>query len=110
MMSIHAAKGLEFKVVFIVGLEEELLPHAKTIEETGTDEEERRLFYVAITRAREKLYFSYPETRTKFNEVLHRQPSVFINEIPEDLLETLDLEEKVAKTDGFGDLLKKWKS
>lgn len=90
MMSIHSAKGLEFKVVFVVGVEEELIPHIKTIDETGSDEEERRLFYVALTRGREKLFLSYPKTRKKFGELIERNPSCFISEIPEDLLEIID--------------------
>ena len=107
MMSIHSAKGLEFKVVFIVGVEEGLIPHSKTIEESGNEEEERRLFYVAITRAREKLFISYPKTRQKFNETTHKLQSKFIDEIPKDLIEELDLEEKFVSGSGLSDLLKR---
>ncbi len=87
MMSIHSSKGLEFKVVFLIGVEEGLIPHDKTLEETGTNEEERRLFYVAVTRAREKLFFTYPKTRMKFYETINKEPSSFLKEIPEELIE-----------------------
>ncbi len=87
MMSIHSSKGLEFKVVFIVGVEEGLIPHDKTLEETGTNEEERRLFYVAVTRAQKKLFMSYPKMRMKYFETMSKSPSSFISEIPPDLLE-----------------------
>ncbi|MCG8570317.1 MAG: UvrD-helicase domain-containing protein [Spirochaetes bacterium] len=109
MLSIHAAKGLEYKVVFLVGVEDGLIPHFKTVEETGSDEEERRLFYVAITRAQKKLFMTYPKTRLKFNETLHREPSSFLTEIPEELMDARDLEEKLAERDTFNDLLSKWK-
>ncbi|HOJ63761.1 MAG TPA: exodeoxyribonuclease V subunit gamma [Spirochaetota bacterium] len=98
MMSIHSSKGLEFKVVFIVGVEEELLPHVKTIEETGSDEEERRLFYVALTRARERLFLSYPKKRKKFGEIIERNPSYFIEELPENLIEIIDFNNEKQET------------
>ena len=109
LMSIHSSKGLEFKIIFIVGLEEGLIPHIKTIEETGNDEEQRRLFYVAITRAREKLFFSYPKVRQKFFETINKSPSPFINEIPEELI-IKKSDEINLKTDEdiFGSLLKRW--
>jgi DNA helicase II / ATP-dependent DNA helicase PcrA len=107
MMSIHSAKGLEFKVVFIVGAEDGLLPHFKTLEETGSDQEERRLFYVAITRARELLYISYPKIRMKFNESLNKEPSYFIKEIPEELMEAVNIDDKLPDN-SLGELLKKW--
>ncbi|MBR2317672.1 MAG: UvrD-helicase domain-containing protein, partial [Spirochaetales bacterium] len=72
LLSIHSAKGLEYKVVFVIGVEDGLIPHDKTMEETGTDQEERRLFYVAVTRARERLFLSYPKERTKFKETSQR--------------------------------------
>jgi DNA helicase II / ATP-dependent DNA helicase PcrA len=108
MMSIHSAKGLEFKVIFVVGVEEGLLPHFKTVEESGTEEEERRLFYVAVTRAREKLFLTYPKTRMKFNETMHKEISSFVKEIPDDVLDFIDLEEELGKKDSFAELLKKW--
>ena len=92
LMSVHSAKGLEFKIIFLVGVEEGLFPHLKTIEETGNIEEERRLFYVAVTRAREKLFLSYPQKRTKYNEAIKKSKSPFIDEIPKELLEKINLE------------------
>ncbi len=79
VMTVHSAKGLEFSVVFIPRLEEEILPHRSALEDESELEEERRLFYVAITRAKEKLYLSY--TRDK-----GRRPSRFLSEIPKNLL------------------------
>ncbi len=108
MLSIHSAKGLEYKIVFVVGVEDGLLPHEKTIEETGTDEEERRLFYVAVTRAREKLFISYPKKRMKFNEVLLKTPSKFIEEIPENLIKTVNLEDDLDGEKTLELLVQKW--
>ena len=110
LLSIHSAKGLEYKIVFIVGAEEGLIPHDKTLEETGTDEEERRLFYVAVTRARETLYISYPETRMKYNELLTKNKSPFMEEIPEELIHNLNESEDNAspKENEFELLLQKW--
>ncbi len=79
LMTIHSAKGLEFSVVFLPRLEEEILPHRSALEDEEELEEERRLFYVAITRAKEKLYLSY--TRSK-----DRRPSRFLSDIPKNLL------------------------
>lgn len=110
ILSIHASKGLEYKVVFVIGAEEGLMPHFKTVEETGCEQEERRLFYVAVTRAQEKLFMSYPTVRMKFNETLHRSPSPFIDEIPEELLDEIDLEEKLGEKDSLSALLQKWNS
>lgn len=108
LLSIHSAKGLEYKVVFVVGVEDGLIPHDKTLEETGTDEEERRLFYVAVTRAREKLYLSYPKERAKYNEVVRKEVSPFLKEIPDDVMEELDIEKDLAKEDALSLLLNKW--
>ncbi|MBO5289385.1 MAG: UvrD-helicase domain-containing protein [Spirochaetales bacterium] len=108
LLSIHSAKGLEYKVVFVIGVEDGLIPHDKTMEETGTDQEERRLFYVAVTRARERLFLSYPKERTKFKETSQRNPSPFMNEIPEDVIETLDIEKDLGKKDTLAMLLDKW--
>jgi DNA helicase-2/ATP-dependent DNA helicase PcrA len=92
LMTLHAAKGLEFTHVFIVGLEEEILPHTRSVEavsELGTDPigEERRLFYVGITRARHRLTLSGCATRRQRGEPVPRQPSRFLKEVPADLLE-----------------------
>lgn len=87
MMSMHSAKGLEFKQVFITGMEEGLFPHKNAISEAGRIEEERRLCYVAITRARQSLTLSYAEQRQLYGNTLYGIPSQFIHEIPEELIE-----------------------
>lgn len=88
LMTIHAAKGLEFDVVFVAGLEQGLFPHQRDQQLTGADaEEERRLMYVALTRARKKLYLSYASMRTIFGMRDVRMPSEFLMDIPEDLIQ-----------------------
>ncbi|MGV3527795.1 MAG: ATP-dependent helicase [Flavisolibacter sp.] len=82
LMTIHAAKGLEFPVVFVGGLEEGLFPNAMSINTREELEEERRLFYVAITRAKSRLYLTYANTRYKFGSLTQNEPSRFIDEIP----------------------------
>ena len=82
LMTIHAAKGLEFPVVFVGGLEEGLFPNAMSINTREELEEERRLFYVAITRAKARLYLSYANTRYKFGSLMQSDASRFIEEIP----------------------------
>jgi DNA helicase-2/ATP-dependent DNA helicase PcrA len=84
MMTIHAAKGLEFSCVFAVGLEEMLFPNAMSINTREELEEERRLFYVVITRAKQRLWVSYANTRYKFGQVVQNEPSRFISELPEE--------------------------
>jgi len=90
MMTIHAAKGLEYDTVFMVGLEEGLFPLQRTIDQEQELEEERRLFYVAATRARKRLYLASAATRHRFGEVTSI-PSRFLREIPEELIDTVDL-------------------
>ncbi|MBR4790317.1 MAG: UvrD-helicase domain-containing protein [Treponema sp.] len=88
LMTIHASKGLEFPVVFIAGCEEGLIPHARSVAENDGDvEEERRLFYVAITRARDKLFLTSCQQRKKMNMVNECTPSRFLDEIPQNLIE-----------------------
>ncbi len=88
MMTLHSVKGLEFPVVFIVGLEEGLFPLQRSSEDDKELEEERRLFYVGITRAREKVYLSYARTRRRYGgEALEMMPSQFIGDIPAELLD-----------------------
>ena len=82
LMTIHAAKGLEFPVVFVGGLEEGLFPNAMSINTREELEEERRLFYVAITRAKGRLYLTYSNTRYKFGSLIQSDQSRFIEEIP----------------------------
>src|SRR5215217_5318486 len=83
LMTIHAAKGLEFPVVFVGGLEEGLFPNAMSINTREELEEERRLFYVAITRAKSRLYLTYANTRYRFGQLVQSDSSRFLTEIPE---------------------------
>ena len=86
LMTLHSAKGLEFPLVFLVGLEEGLFPNNRSIEESGRLEEERRLAYVGITRARQKLILSYAEARRLHGQDMYGLPSRFLREIPPALL------------------------
>jgi DNA helicase II / ATP-dependent DNA helicase PcrA len=87
LMTLHSAKGLEFPVVFISGLEEGLLPYYNSTLENIELEEERRLFYVGITRAMKKLYFTHCVTRYRFTELSYQSPSRFLSELPDSLIE-----------------------
>ena len=87
LMTIHAAKGLEFPVVFVGGLEEGLFPNAMSINTREELEEERRLFYVAITRAKTRLYLTYANTRYKFGSLIQSDQSRFIDEMPLDFID-----------------------
>ncbi|MFD1721088.1 ATP-dependent helicase [Amnibacterium endophyticum] len=87
LMTLHTAKGLEFKAVFLTGIEEDLLPHRMSANEPGGAAEERRLFYVGITRARERLYLSLAMTRNSYGETSVSAPSRFLAEVPADLIE-----------------------
>lgn len=89
LMTLHAAKGLEFPTVFIVGMEEGIFPHSRSLMDSSQLEEERRLAYVGITRAKETLYLSYASSRLYFGEKISNPPSRFISDIPESLLENL---------------------
>jgi DNA helicase-2/ATP-dependent DNA helicase PcrA len=89
LMTLHAAKGLEFPVVFIAGLEEGLFPISRSLEDPSDLEEERRLFYVGITRARKRLFLSHALHRRRFGEMTNLR-SRFLDEIPEELLEVED--------------------
>ena len=90
LMTVHAAKGLEFKAVFISGLEEGLCPHENSLSENDGLEEERRLMYVAVTRARQRLYLSHAQSRMLHGQVRYGIPSRFLDEIPEGLLKRLN--------------------
>ncbi len=87
MMTVHAAKGLEFPVVFIVGLEDGIFPHARSINDPKELEEERRLAYVAITRAEKVLYITHSTRRRVYGAEMTAEPSQFLNELPLDLIE-----------------------
>jgi DNA helicase-2/ATP-dependent DNA helicase PcrA len=86
LMTIHSAKGLEFRNVYIAGLEEELFPSSRMTQSRKDLEEERRLFYVAITRAKVKLSVSYALQRYRFGSLRHCEPSRFLSELPEKVL------------------------
>jgi len=85
LMTLHSAKGLEFQLVFLCGLEEGLFPHQRSADETGRMEEERRLCYVGMTRARRQLYITYAESRRLHGSDTYPLPSRFLREIPADL-------------------------
>ncbi len=89
LMTVHAAKGLEFHVVFITGLEEGLFPHENSLQDTDGLEEERRLMYVAITRARERLYLSFAQSRVLHGQIRYHIRSRFFDELPEATLKWL---------------------
>jgi DNA helicase-2/ATP-dependent DNA helicase PcrA len=88
LMTMHASKGLEFPVVFLAGMEEGLFPHSRTLWAPHELEEERRLCYVAVTRAKERLYMSYAKWRTIFGARQASLPSRFIGEMPQDIIAT----------------------
>lgn len=89
MMTVHSAKGLEFPVVFLVGLEDGIFPHSRSINDPKELEEERRLAYVAITRAQEILYVTHSMRRRIYGEEMAAEPSQFLNEMPLELIEDL---------------------
>lgn len=90
LMTLHAAKGLEFPIVFIVGMEEGLFPHSRSLFDIKELEEERRLAYVGMTRAKELLYLTFANRRLYFGQRTSNPPSRFIMDIPEDLLESVE--------------------
>ena len=114
LMTIHASKGLEFDYVFIVGLEQDLFPHLDLGNKNKTQEEkeeERRLFYVAVTRARKKLFLSFAEMRTIYGEKKINLPSEFlddINEMSEDQINHNDTYYQNSTNDALARFKKKW--
>ena len=100
LMTVHSAKGLEFTAVFITGLEEGLFPHENSINEQNGLEEERRLMYVAITRAKERLYLSHTQSRMLHGQVRYNMPSRFLEELPSDSLKWLTPKVKDARWNG----------
>ncbi len=102
LMTLHSAKGLEFPIVFLVGLEDGLFPSARSLEESGRLEEERRLAYVGITRARQKLVLCYAESRRIHGQDNYNVPSRFLREIPRDLLHEVRPKVQVSRTASLG--------
>lgn len=98
LMTLHSAKGLEFPVVFLIGMEENLFPHSRSLDDDDEMEEERRLCYVGITRAEEKLYITNAMMRTLYGRTQYNPISRFIHEIPEELMEGMEQ----AKQSMFG--------
>jgi DNA helicase-2/ATP-dependent DNA helicase PcrA len=90
LMTVHSAKGLEFPIVFVTGLEEEVFPIANRFDEVATLEEERRLFYVALTRAKSKVYLTHARSRYRFGEVAYQSRSRFIDELEGDLIKEVN--------------------
>ena len=97
LMTLHSAKGLEFHLVFLAGMEEGLFPHKMSMDNLAGLEEERRLCYVGITRARTKLYLSHAESRRLHGDVNLCRPSRFINEIPTELLDEIRMKSSVSR-------------
>lgn len=97
LMTLHSAKGLEFPLVFIAGLEENLFPHKMSMDDPTKIEEERRLCYVGITRAREKLILTYAESRRLYGEDNYHSPSRFLREIPKTLIQEVRLQSSVTR-------------
>ena len=97
LMTLHSAKGLEFPLVFLVGLEEGLFPHKMSIDNLSGLEEERRLCYVGVTRAMSKLYICHTESRRLHGEINLCRPSRFIKEIPNDLVEEIRLKSSISR-------------
>ncbi|MEM8491884.1 MAG: DNA helicase II [Pseudomonadota bacterium] len=97
LMTLHSAKGLEFPLVFLAGMEENLFPHRMSIEEPGRLEEERRLCYVGITRAMERLILTYAESRRLHGSDSYNSPSRFVREIPSELVNEVRLHSKISR-------------
>lgn len=102
LMTLHSAKGLEFPVVFMAGVEEGLFPHRMSAEEPGRMEEERRLCYVGITRAMQKLYICYAESRRMYGSETFNKVSRFVKEIPDKLIEEVRIKSTISRPVSYG--------
>jgi DNA helicase-2/ATP-dependent DNA helicase PcrA len=102
LMTIHSAKGLEFSTVFLIGLEEGLLPHSRSLLEREELEEERRLMYVAVTRAKDKLYMLRANNRMLYGEMQSNTPSQFLDDIPTELMEIDERAPRSLKSEELG--------
>lgn len=96
-MTLHSAKGLEFQQVFIVGMEEGMFPSQMSLDEGGRLEEERRLAYVGVTRAMQKLTLTYAETRRLYGKEVYHRPSRFVGELPQECIEEVRLRASVSR-------------
>ena len=108
LMTLHSSKGLEFPVVFLVGMEEGLFPHARTLMDETEIEEERRLCYVGITRAKEKLFLSSTKMRTIYGNTVTYPPSRFLQEIPARLVKTIKRQERFSALENFKQVSEKY--
>ena len=102
LMTLHSAKGLEYPVVFLIGLEDGVFPHVRSLGDPDELEEERRLCYVGITRAEQRLYLCHAWSRMMFGTTDYRPPSRFLDEIPAELMMAVGDEEKRGRDRGFG--------
>ena len=107
LMTVHSAKGLEFDTVFMIGLEEGVFPHKNSFLESEQLEEERRLCYVAITRAKKTLYLTNARKRLLYGMDYVNQPSRFINEISSDLIEQDEIKSKITPKTDFSKMVDK---
>ena len=101
LMTLHSAKGLEFPLVFLAGMEENLFPHKMSLDEPGRLEEERRLAYVGITRAMEKLYLTFAESRSIYGNETFNSVSRFVRDIPRDVIEEVRLQNNIARPTSY---------
>ena len=102
LMTMHSAKGLEFKLVFIAGLEEGMFPSQQSVEEIGRLEEERRLCYVGMTRAMQKLYLCHAESRRLYGQEKYHKPSRFLRELPSECVDEIRLQSQVSRPTSTG--------
>ncbi len=100
LMTLHSAKGLEFPVVFVIGMEDGVFPHLRTLGEPHQLEEERRLAYVGITRARERLHLTHAWSRTLYGSTQYNPPSRFLDEIPAELVEQAEGQRRASRRGG----------
>jgi DNA helicase-2/ATP-dependent DNA helicase PcrA len=100
-MTLHCAKGLEFPIVFIIGCEEGLFPHSRSLIDAWQMEEERRLCYVGITRAKQKLFLIAARARQLYGSTMANPPSRFLDDIPRLLVERINFEEDETDENGL---------
>ncbi len=108
-MTLHSAKGLEYPVVFLIGLEDGVFPHVRSLGDPDELEEERRLCYVGITRAEQRLYLCHAWSRMMFGSTDYRPPSRFLDEIPAELMMAVGDEEKRGATGSAATVTPSWR-